>query len=339
MGRFVVRRLGQGAATLLLASLVFHASVTLLPGDPIRAIWGPSTPPPDVLAAIRADFRLDDPYPVQYASWLGDLARGDLGTSYPREARGSSVARQGAPVADLLGAAVPVSIRLLLAALLAHLAIGVAAGVGAVLARRRSRSRRASRRSARGPSVGDVLDQGAYATAIVAVSAPAIVLAYAGQVAFGFELGWLPVRGVSQGWVSYLLPAAAMATTATGYIALLSRRELTQTMRERFIAAALAHGLPERRVIAVHALRASLLPILTLAAANLGLLVAAQIIVEGVFDLPGLGGLVFDAIQRQDRALLVPAVTLITAAVILANLLADLLAAIVDPRLPARHER
>ncbi|CAN5825536.1 hypothetical protein BH23ACT10_BH23ACT10_01710 [soil metagenome] len=124
-----------------------------------------------------------------------------------------------------------------------------------------------------------------------------------------------------------------MATTATGYITLLTRRELAHTMRERFVIAAFSHGLSERRVVAVHALRAALLPILTLAAANLGLLVAAQIIVEGVFDLPGLGGLVFDAIQRQDRALLIPAVTVITAAVIAVNLLADLLAAIVDPRL------
>lgn len=166
----------------------------------------------------------------------------------------------------------------------------------------------------------------------MAVSAPAIVLAYAGQVVFGFELGWLPVRGVAQGWVSYRSPAVAVAATAMGYVTLLTRRELAQTMRDRFVTAALAHGLPHRRVIAVHALRASLVPILTLAAANLGLLVAAQIIVEGVYGLPGLGGLIFNAIQRQDRALLVPAVTVVTAAILLANLLADGIAAMVDPR-------
>lgn len=236
-------------------------------------------------------------------------------------------------MADLLAAAAPVSIRLLVVAMGAHVAIGIAVGVAAVLARRRSRSRDTDRWATRIPTVGRALDQASYGTAIVAVSAPAIVVAYAGQVVFGFELGWLPVRGAAQGWISYLLPAIAMATTATGYITLLTRRELAHTMRERFVIAAFSHGLSERRVVAVHALRAALLPILTLAAANLGLLVAAQIIVEGVFDLPGLGGLVFDAIQRQDRALLIPAVTVITAAVIAVNLLADLLAAIVDPRL------
>lgn len=333
MGRYVLRRLGQGVATLLLATFVFHAAVTLLPGDPIRAIWGPSTPPADVLAEIRTQYRLDEPYPVQYVTWLGDLVRGDLGTSYPRQARGSSVAREGPPVANLLAAAAPVSIRLLAVALVAHVAIGSAAGIAAVLARRRSHARDASRRARHGATVGRALDQATYATAIVAVSAPAIVVAYAAQVVFGFELGWLPVRGAAQGWISYLLPAIAMATTATGYIALLTRRELTSTMRERFVIAAFSHGLSERRIVAVHALRAALLPILTLAAANLGLLVAAQIIVEGVFDLPGLGGLVFDAIQRQDRALLIPAVTVVTAAVVLVTLLADLLATIVDPRL------
>lgn len=334
MGRYLLRRLAQGVATLLLATLVIHAAVTLLPGDPIRAIWGPSEPPPEVLAEIRAHYRLDDPYPVQYATWVADLVRGDLGTSYPRRARGASVSREGPLVADLVAAAAPVSLRLLAVAVVAHVLIGVGAGLAAVLARRRAGGRLLERG---GSAISGALDQLTYGMAIVAVSAPAIVLAYAGQVVFGHRLGWVPVRGVAAGWPSYVLPAAAMAAAATGYVALLTRRELGERLRERFVTTALAHGLSRRRVIAVHALRASLVPLLTMAAANLGLLVAAQIIVEGVYGMPGLGGLVFDAIQRQDRGLLVPAVTVITTAVIVANLLADVLAGVVDPRLHTRH--
>lgn len=332
MGRYLLQRLAGGVATLLLATLLFHAAVTLLPGDPIRAIWGPSRPPPDVLAEIRAHYRLDDPYPVQYATWLGAIVRGDLGTSYPRQARGSSVAREGSPVADLVAAAAPVSVRLLAVALVAHVAIGVVAGLTAVLVRR---SGTATGRSWRAWLPGAV-EQMTYGGAIVAVSVPAIVLAYAGQVVFGHRLGWLPVRGVAQGWLSYLLPAVAMTAAAAGYVALLTHRELAETLRERFVVAAMAHGLSPRRIVAVHALRACMVPVLTLAAANLGLLVAAQIIVEGVYGMPGLGGLVFDAIQRQDRALLMPAVTVITAAVIVANVLADVLTGVVDPRLRDR---
>lgn len=337
MGRFVVRRLTQGAATLLLATLLFHASVTLLPGDPIRAIWGPTQPPADVLAEIRSHYRLDQPYVVQYSTWLGDLVRGDLGTSYPRQARGASASREGPPITSLLTAAAPVSARLLVAALAIQMVVGVAVGVVSVQTRRRRLGRQDGSSPVNG--IANAAAGLSYSMGIVAVATPAIVLAYVGQLVFATKLGWLPIRGVSQGWISYLLPTIAVGTAATGYIVLLTQRELAQTLRKRFVAAATARGVSDRRVIAVHALRAAFVPILTLAAANLGLLVASQIVVEGVFELPGLGGLVFDAIRWQDRALLVPTVTIITAAVILANLLADLLSAVINPTLQETVER
>lgn len=329
----------QGAVTLLLATLLIHAAVTLLPGDPIRAIWGPTRPPTQALADIRDRYHLDDPYPLQYARWLGDVVRGELGISYPRSARGAAVITEGIPVAGTIAAAAPVSLRLLGIAVVAQLALGVAAGTGAVVAARSDLSHPGSARVTdpahdRWPAdaVRRRVDGVVYGGAIVAAAVPAILVAYIGQVVFGYRLHWLPVQGVHQGWVSYILPAVAIATASIGYVALVTRRAVTEVLRELFVAAAVARGISGRRTILVHALRPALPSILTLAAANLGVLVASQIIVEGVFLIPGIGSLLFDAIQRHDTPLLVPTVTMVIAVVIVANLVADIAAAIADPR-------
>jgi len=326
----------QGAATLLLATLLMHAAVTLLPGDPIRAIWGQTRPPPEALADIRDRYHLDDPYPLQYARWLTDLLRGDLGISYPRAARGAAVIADGVPVADMIATAAPVSLRLLGVTVAAQVLLGVATGTGASMA---ARSRRWSGRVARATDTKPAgtarrhVDGVVYGGAVIAVAAPAILVAYVGQVVFGHRLHWLPVQGVHQGWVSYILPAIAVTAASVGYVALVTRRMLADILRELFVTAAVARGMSGRRIIAVHALRPALPSIVTLAAANLGVLVASQIIVEGVFALPGIGSLIFDAIQRHDTPLLVPAVTMVIAMVIVANLIADIAAAAADPRL------
>lgn len=340
MSAVIRHRMIQGAATLVLVTLLIHAAVTLLPGDPIRAIWGPTRPPPQALADIRDRYHLDDPYPLQYARWLADLVRGDLGISYPRGARGAAVIAGGAPVAETIAAAAPVSLRLLAVAVAAQLLLGVAAGTGAIMAARsprwRGRVARATdttQDTALAGAARPRVDGVVYGGAVIAVAAPAILVAYVGQVVFGYRLHWLPVQGVHQGWVSYILPAVAIAAASIGYVALVTRRVLADVLREVFVTAAVARGMSGRRIIVVHALRPALPSIVALAAANLGVLVASQIIVEGVFALPGIGSLIFDAIQRHDTPLLVPAVTMVIAMVIIANLIADVAAAVADPRL------
>lgn len=313
MGSYIARRVLQGVFTLLATTLLFHASITVLPGDPVRALFGFRQPVPRIADAIREDFHLNDPYIVQYGHYLWDLLHGDLGNSYPRDVYGSALG--GIPVNPLVAGALPVSARILVTAVLLQLVVGL--GLGVLMSVRQ--------RSA--------LTRWIYLGVVVAAAVPVIVSAFALQDVFARSLGILPFTGIAQGWRSYVLPVLAVAATGTAYVVLLTRSELMNTMRQRYIKAAEARAIPRYRVVGLHALRASLLPAVTYVAANLGQLVTGLLIVEGIFNIPGLGGLLFSAIQRQDRALIVSIILLVTLAVIVANILADVLYAVIDPRI------
>lgn len=313
---FVVRRVLLVVFTLLLATLVFHAAVSLLPGDPVRALFGPVRPDPDVYAAMQQQYNFDDPWIVRYGKYLGDLLVGDWGYSFP--GRVFAYVTVGPPVADVIRAALPVSGVLLLAAFLIQGVVGLAAGTLAALLRR--------------PATGGLI----YLTALGMVSVPVMVLAYSTQALFSYELRWLPVTGLSQGWRSYLLPVLSLAAAATAYLTLLTRSELGEVLISRYIKAAEARSIPPHRIVGLHALRAALVPVVTFLAANFGQVLTALVIVEGVFGIPGIGGALFDAIQTRDPAMLTALLTLATALVLVANLLADLLYAVIDPRIRLR---
>lgn len=313
MLRFTVSRIGQMALTVLIVLTFIFVVVTVLPGDPARALFGFAQPPQRFLDAIVQQFHLDEPLWVQYLLYLRDLATGDLGRSFPVDPFGDPTS--GPLVSSVIAAAVPVSGRILLGALLAQMVIGIGAGVLAAL-RPWSRSSTA-----------------VYAGALLLVSIPVLVAAYVTRGYLALGAGWFPVAGVHAGWTSYVLPSISLAALSIGYVALLTRFELLDVMREPFIKAARARGLSDRRVVGVHALRASLVPVITFIAANVGQLLTGLIIVEGVFGIPGIGGQVFAAIQERDRALLVGLVTVIAVAVIVVNTIADLLYAVIDPRI------
>lgn len=312
MGSYIARRVLQGIFTLLATTLLFHASITVLPGDPIRALFGFRRPNPLIAAEIKARFHLDDPYIVQYGHYLWDLLHGDLGMSYPFSVFTS---RGGTPVNSLVAGALPVSARILVTAILLQLVFGI--GLGMVMSVRQ-----------RTP-----LTRWLYFGVVVAAAVPVIVSAFALKEIFANNLQILPYGGVRDGWRSYFMPVVAVAATGTAYVVLLTRSELTHTLRQRYIKAAEARAIPEYRIVGMHALRASLLPAVTYVAANLGQLVTGLLIVEGIFNIPGLGGLMFTAIQRQDRSLLVSIILLVTVGVIIANIVADVLYAIIDPRI------
>ncbi len=168
---------------------------------------------------------------------------------------------------------------------------------------------------------------------MIAAAVPVIVSAFALKDLFANTLQVLPYSGVRDGWRSYVMPVVAVAATSTAYVVLLIRSEVMNTMRQRYIKAAEARAIPQYRIVGMHALRASLLPALTYVAANLGSLVTGLLIVEGIFSIPGLGGLMFNAIQRQDRSLLVSIILLVTVGVIIVNIIADVLYAVIDPRI------
>jgi oligopeptide transport system permease protein len=165
------------------------------------------------------------------------------------------------------------------------------------------------------------------------VSTPVLVAAYVSRTVFGVELRWFPVAGVASGWIAYVLPILSLAALSIGYITLLLKGELGLALRAPYTAAAKARGIPQWRITAVHAMRPSLIPVATFLAANLGQLITGLIIVEGVFRVPGVGGLLFDAIAARDRSVVVGVVTFVAILVIVANAVADLVVAALDPRI------
>jgi oligopeptide transport system permease protein len=180
--------------------------------------------------------------------------------------------------------------------------------------------------------VGSRLGRSVDVVALLLVSTPVLVAAYASRALFGVELRWLPVAGLGSGPEAYVLPVLSLAALSTGYLVLLVKDELLVAMRAPYVKAAAARGIPSWKLHSVHALRPSLIPAAAYVAGNLGTLVTGLIIVEGVFRVPGVGGLLFTAIADQDRSLVVGVATFVAIVVIVANALADLVVALLDPR-------
>jgi oligopeptide transport system permease protein len=317
--RFVASRLLSMVLSLWVAMTLIWLAVTQLPGDPVRALFGFTPPPPELYASLRRRFGLDLPVWEQYAQYLGRLLTGDLGNSYPLDPFGR--ARVGPAVSDTLAGAVPISARLVLGAVLMQVVIGVVAG--ALSARRADRRR------------GGLL----YLLALLLVSTPVLVAAYVLRLVVAQEAGLLPVSGLRGGWTAFVLPTLSLGALSTGYVVLLTRGEVAETLASPYLKAARGRGFGTARLLAVHALRPSLIPVVAFVAANTGQLVVGLIIVEGLYGLPGVGGTVFQAIRDQDRSLLIGLVTLVMAVVLVANALADVLAAVLDPRLRAEPAR
>jgi ABC-type dipeptide/oligopeptide/nickel transport system permease component len=309
----IVNRFGQIILTLLLMTLGLYAALALMPGDPIRALFGFRRPDPEIYQALQEQFRFDEPWLKQWALYVRDLLTGNWGHSFPGGVR--SQVRLGPKVSDLIRSTGPISLRILLPALVLQAAAGTVAGAFM-----------ASRKGTR--SAGLV-----YLISVLALGIPVLALAYLLQSVIGWQLGWVPTSGVRRGLISYVLPIVSLSLTASALIALLTRSQMQEILTQPFIRSARARSIPARRVIGLHALRVSVMPTITFMAANLGQLITGLIIVEGIFSIPGLGGTVFSAIQRGDRVLVITMIVLITAAISLATLVADVVYTLLDPRL------
>ena len=314
---FAVRRSVQMLLSLWAAATLVFVAVTQLPGDPVRALFGFRPPPPQLYAQIRSAYHLDEPVLVQYALHLRDLLTGDWGRGLPVDPWGNAEA--GPAVLDVVAAAAPVSLALLAGAVALQVVVGVVAGALAAGSRRRG--------------------AGVYVLAMVLVATPLVVAAYLLRAVFVTGLGWAPFSGMLGQPEAYVLPVVALAALSTGYVALITRAELGDTLRAPFVQAARGRGLPRWRVVGVHALRPALTSVVTFVAANLGQLVVGLVVVEGVFGMPGVGNAIIGAIEGRDRAMLVGLTMVVVAAVIVANAVADVVAAAVDPRVRLRAVR
>ena len=316
MVRFAVARGLQMLLTLFVVLSLLWFAITVLPGDPVRALFGFRQPTPEAYARVQEQLRLDRPVLEQYLLHLRDVATLDLGRAFPRDPFGRT--EPGAEVWSLVRAAGPASAVVLAGALVVQAVVGIA--VGALSA------------ALTGSRLGRAVD----AVALLAVATPVLVAAYVSRTVFGVQLQVLPVAGTGSGWTSYVLPVLSLAALSAGYLALLLKGELLVALRAPYTAAARARGLSPWRVTTVHAMRPSLIPVATFLAANLGQLMTGLIIVEGVFRVPGIGGLLFDAIADRDRSLVVGIVTFVAVLVIVATAVADVVVAALDPRLRDR---
>ncbi len=303
---YVVRRLLYSIPVLVLASFfIFAFTVTTI--DPLSALRMNRNVNENAIALVTKEKHLDDPLLVRYAKYVSGLAHGDFGTNF-----------RGRPVSEIMKQRFPVTVRLAVLAFTFEAVLGLAAGVLAGLRRR---------------SFADSL---VLVSTTLVVAVPVFVLGYMAQKLLAVELGWFPVVGIREGWRSYFLPAIVLGSLSLCYVARLARASLIEAMRADYVRTARAKGLPERRVVGVHALRNSLIPVVTFLGVDLGSLLSGAIVTEGIFNLPGIGQATFSAIQTQEYATVVGIVTALVLIFILANLLVDVLYAVLDPRIRYR---
>jgi ABC-type dipeptide/oligopeptide/nickel transport system permease component len=308
MLRFTIRRLVELVIVFFGVTFAIYAAVFALPGDPIASLGGDQPLSPAVVTRIRALYHLNDPLWSQYLRYLGHLLTGDLGIDF-----------HGRPVAERLALRWPVTIRLAVTAWVIQVVIGVGFGLLAGLRK------------------NSWIDRGVLILTILSSSVPVFVLAVTAQLVLGVKLSLLPIAGISDGWpLSYLLPATIIAVSGLAAVARLTRGSVIDTMSSDFVRALWAKGLSRRRVIGVHVLRNSAIPVLTYLAIDLGALLGGAVVVEGIFNLPGVGQLLFESIRVHEGPTVVGISTALILIFLLTSVIVDVLTSLLDPRI--RHD-
>ncbi|MDC2958294.1 ABC transporter permease [Streptomyces gilvifuscus] len=307
MGRYVARRLLQMIPVFIGTTLLIFLMVYALPGDPVRGLFGDKGGSPQVIAQLRHQYGLDQPILVQYWHYMKNMIlHADFGTQIA----------SGRPVTDVLGDAFPVTLRLAALAFLIEMVFGIALGVVA------------------GLRAGRFTDNAILLVTLLLISVPVFVLGYILKVIFAFDLNWLPPNVNDSTNVNELLmPAIVLATASLAYVTRLTRTSIAENLRADYIRTAIAKGLPRRRVVGVHLMRNSLIPVVTYLGTDIGALMGGAVVTEGLFNIQGVGGTIYQSIVRREGTTLVGLVTILVLVYLLANLLVDLLYAVLDPRI------
>jgi peptide/nickel transport system permease protein len=302
MFRLTLTKLGHGLLTLLLAVSIAFVLVRGT-GSPAKQMLGDMATPEQV-AELEASLGLDQPLPVQYLRYLGDVATFNLGDSL----------RYGQSNVDLIVARVPASLTLAFGALALAVLVGVPLGI---LAATRE---------------GGIIDRLSSAIALLGQSAPLFWLGLMLILIFSVRAGWLPA-GQFNSPSSAVLPAVTLSTLPMAQIARLTRSSMSEVLHEGFITSARARGLAQWRIVMIHALRSASLPIVTIIGLQMGMLLSGAVTVEYVFAWPGLGSLAMNAVQARDFTLVQGLVLVGATVFVLVNLLVDLIYGLVDPRI------
>ncbi|HQC87637.1 MAG TPA: ABC transporter permease [Acetomicrobium sp.] len=303
MLRYFVRRMAFLVLTLLGATIVIFSMLHLAPGDPIDLIVGPNVTP-EVRENIRHQYGLDRPLAVQYLSFMKSLLHGDLGKSII----------QHKPVSELIAERFFVTLELSLTALFISFLISIPIGIKAALKR------------------NTVTDYALMALSLIGISMPTFWFGLMLLYIVAFKLRFFPISGYGT-WRHLFLPALTIGITDAALLARMVRSSMLEVIRQDYIRTARSKGLPERVVINRHALRNALIPIITLLGLRIGGVVGGSVVVEIVFARPGLGRLMVDSILARDYPVVQGVMVVLTTCIILGNLLADILYAVVDPRI------
>ena len=330
MGRYTVRRLLQFIPVLFGTMFLLHYLQTIstqINGNPITALFGDRQPPPETLAAITRQFELDNECLTQpgnpclgmFVNRLGDYARGDFGVDFTLQ-----------PVTALLAEALPITLRLTVIAITFEAIVGILAGVIA------------------GIRKDKLADNFVRISTVLIISVPTFVLGVLVQILSGLYIGeWLEDRGAPEWltamfsvtyqsehpWASLVVPGVVLGAFSLGFIARLTRTSLIETMRADYVRTARAKGLPKTRVVGVHALRNSLIPVVTYIGLDVGFLMGGALVTEGIFNIPGVGGLVFQSVRAGETPVVIAVATLLTLVFLVASLVVDLFYAVLDPRI------
>jgi peptide/nickel transport system permease protein len=310
MGGFLLRKIGAALIVLLLASVLVFLGVRALPGDPALALGGEERDPA-VLAQIRHDYGLDRPVPVQYVSWLGHVVRGDLGTD-----------QRKLSVAHTIVTRLPITLELAALSIVFGSVLGIVAGVIAAVRRGRPE------------------DYAATTAALVGLSVPHFWLGLLMIVLFAVKLHWLPAGG----YVSFgahpienlrhmLMPAIVLGTGLSAVVMRQMRSAMLDSLGADYVRTARAKGLSEFTVVAVHALRNSLITVTTIIGLQLGVLISGAVITEQIFGIAGFGRLTIDAVNQRDYALIQGVVLVAATGYVVVNLLVDVVYSLLNPRI------
>jgi len=301
--RYLVRRLLLTIPVLLgVATLVFSL-IHLVPGDPAQAMLGDGAAPQDI-AELRKNLGLDRPLLEQYVTFLRHAVTGDLGRSF----------RTGQPVTTMIVERVPATAELAIAAMIVAILIAIPLGVVAAVWR------------------GTAADYGAMTFALAGVSIPNFWLGPLLAIVFAVELGWLPVSG--RGTLAHLvLPAVSLGLALAAILARMTRASLLEELRELYVRAARARGVSRAVAVTAHALRNSMVPLLTIVALQFGAVLTGAVITETIFAWPGIGRLLIQSIGFRDYPMVQGCILLIAVTYVSVNLLTDLLYGVLDPRI------
>lgn len=305
MLRFILRRALQVIPVFFGATLLVYFLVFSMSGSPIDALSGGKPISPAVVAELTAQYHLDQPFIVQYGIYLKNLVTFNLGTSF-----------SGRPIAAIVAQAFPVTARLAVMALAFEAVFGVTFGVIAGLRK------------------GKLFDGTVLIASLVVIAVPIFVLGFLLQFVVGVKLAWTkPTVGSAADWGDLLLPAIVLGLVSFAYVLRLTRTSILENMNADYVRTATAKGLSRRRVVVVHILRNSLIPVVTFLGADLGALMGGAIVTEGIFNVPGVGNTLYKAVLAGEGPMVVSIVSILVLVFVLANLLVDLLYAWLDPRI------